>query len=990
MYKLKIIFLLVLFFSKQYSHSQSLEFENFTTKNGLLSDDVYKIYQDKQGYIWLFTNYGAMKYNGNRFEQVLENLPFDESFIYSYYENSKGRKWVVNSNGKFFEVKGDLAVQIPGIEKLSSFLKSRIAEVTQLCVDENDNIYFNTKIGSYKLVKKENYKWYDLNTNNKDGKKKDTAIITLQEIDNTLFAGVSSFFNDFVYASYSPKAFKIEYKNTKNITKSFNFFLRNDFHVIPSNFITDKKVFYFSFINNAYKLDKLGTLTKLEVNSTVLQLCIDKKNRVWVATLNNGLLLFDEKGKLISHYFKGKTINHVLADSQDGLWVTTEGLGVFHCKNINEFHFDSNEPMGNSINFLKKIDDQIFIATSNGEIDIVKQNEQRFKKIFFPKNTFFFDIQKYGNDYILPSRFEFYLLKIGEKKTKISSKLTYFSSNGIYNFWGDTLWCLTRSAILILPNGLRDIQKELGSMQLSNKWMYFENKLFCLNIRNNEKIVGTNDGVFILKNKKLIRPEYFIPTQKVVITNIVKDFENNYWFCSKGNGIYKLTPSNQLINYDLLKNLPSNIVNNISINKSKEVLLSTNNGLFYSKTTELNKWIELYNGQVNSAEILNNKIYCGTKKGLVIINKDEEFVDKKIYFNLADISINKNKSTISDLQNLSHDKNNISFTFDAISFSRSFYDIKYQLVGPQNYSGISSDHQISFQKLSPGKYRLTAVLFDKNAAIDKIHVNFDIVPAFWQTLWFQVVIFLSFIFIVSLVVWLLFKRYKYRIDKKNEINRLIIEYKLIALKAQINPHFMSNCLTAIQHLILSNKVNEANKYLAKFSFLVRSVMQYSSKALVSLGEELQITRLNIELEQLRFENKFVFETNIDESIDLKEYCIPPLILQPIVENSIWHGLLPLKNKRIGKLQIGVEVFSDFLHVTITDNGVGRQIKKKDISNLRESKGIEITKQRITNLNNYYNFKKADLIYEDLLDENEEPAGTRVTIVLPIIKKDQSE
>src|SRR6478672_7538067 len=118
MNKIKGIFLFLFLFTLQSSFAQKLEFENFTTKNGLLSDEVYKIYQDKQGYIWLFTNYGAMKYNGNKFEQVLKNLPFEESFMYSYYENSKGRKWVANSNGKVFEIVGDSAIQIPGIEKL--------------------------------------------------------------------------------------------------------------------------------------------------------------------------------------------------------------------------------------------------------------------------------------------------------------------------------------------------------------------------------------------------------------------------------------------------------------------------------------------------------------------------------------------------------------------------------------------------------------------------------------------------------------------------------------------------------------------------------------------------------------------------------------------------------------------------------------------------------------------------------------------------------
>ena len=108
-----------------YTNAQNLRFENFTTKDGLLSDEVYNIHQDRKGYIWLFTNYGAMKYNGKAFEMVLKNLPFNESFIYSYYENEKGHKWVANSNAKIYEIINDSAYIVKGTESISEELKKQ-------------------------------------------------------------------------------------------------------------------------------------------------------------------------------------------------------------------------------------------------------------------------------------------------------------------------------------------------------------------------------------------------------------------------------------------------------------------------------------------------------------------------------------------------------------------------------------------------------------------------------------------------------------------------------------------------------------------------------------------------------------------------------------------------------------------------------------------------------------------------------------------------
>ena len=137
------------------------------------------------------------------------------------------------------------------------------------------------------------------------------------------------------------------------------------------------------------------------------------------------------------------------------------------------------------------------------------------------------------------------------------------------------------------------------------------------------------------------------------------------------------------------------------------------------------------------------------------------------------------------------------------------------------------------------------------------------------------------------------------------------------------------------------------------------------------------------MEQLRFENKFDFEIELDDSTELKLIYIPPLLLQPIIENAIWHGLLPLKKTRAGTLAIKINIINKLLYIHVEDNGVGIQKNMSDIGNLKESKGILITKQRIQNLNIFYNINSADLLYEDLIDFEKKPIGTRVTIILPL-------
>src|SRR5690242_13099491 len=108
------IFCFILFLAALNGSAQSESFTRFTTKDGLLSDEIYNLHQDKLGYIWIFTNYGVLKYNSVEFKPVLKNLPFSESFIYSIYENSEGRKWVANSNAKIYEVINDSAFLVKG------------------------------------------------------------------------------------------------------------------------------------------------------------------------------------------------------------------------------------------------------------------------------------------------------------------------------------------------------------------------------------------------------------------------------------------------------------------------------------------------------------------------------------------------------------------------------------------------------------------------------------------------------------------------------------------------------------------------------------------------------------------------------------------------------------------------------------------------------------------------------------------------------------
>lgn len=974
MYKLRQGFIILLVFVNYLMTAQTLQFNRYTTKDGLLSDEVYNIYQDRNGYLWLFTNYGAMKYNGKSFEPVLKNLPFNESFIYSFFENDKGQKWVANSNAKIYEVVNDSVFLVKGTEVISEELRRTVSEISQIYVDDSLNITVVTKHFSYKFYKSQNYRAVNLSNQISS----DSIFVHVKEYDKALVPVVNYPGYDIFLWIKRLDFINILISNIDGIDRVYK--VKSNQVNTPRHFKRFEKDIYLSFSNKMVRITERGGIKDVFFNSQILNFTRDKNKHLWVACYNNGLYELNENDSIINHYFESVTINDVLVDSQNGLWASSPGSGLFHCKDLNEYHFENIEALNSPISFIKQIDNNLFIANKTGDIFIFNQNNffkvQSCDKSFGePK-----DIIKFNDKYLISFAFKMGMFKFANYKKPTFS---FINSHYVYGYsmieiGNDSVLFLQRRGVALFSE-----KKNIKTIHIDYKTNHFIK-------RNNELLLATENGVYVLNNDQIEQPKYLTATLKCNITKIRKDGVNNYWFTTKGCGLFRLSEKNELTKYSVVNGLPSNIINDIDFNTDGSILLCTNKGVFYNESfsRDLRGWKHIYEEETHFSLFYKEDVFLGTKNGLVIIKNNKLQMEQLSHFNLTTIYVNNRPTSIRSLNELSYNENNLQFNFDEVSFNKIFLGIKYELIGSKKYTGISHTSEVIFQNLSPGNYTLTAKLNLEGIYTRKISIPFVIIPAFWQTLWFWALNFILLLLLVIYFVWLYFKFRKNKENKKNEVERLITEYKLIALKAQINPHFMSNCLTAIQHLIVNNKVDEASQYLAKFSLLVRQVLNFSSKPLVSLKEELEISELNIELEQLRFESKFIFEIEEDNDMDLSTILLPPLILQPIVENAIWHGLLPLRNFRKGKLLIKIKTIQDFIHLIVEDNGVGRRKNNSTISNLKESKGIQITRQRIYNLNHFYNkTSKADLIYEDLVDELNNAVGTRVIVVLPLITVD---
>lgn len=321
--------------------------------------------------------------------------------------------------------------------------------------------------------------------------------------------------------------------------------------------------------------------------------------------------------------------------------------------------------------------------------------------------------------------------------------------------------------------------------------------------------------------------------------------------------------------------------------------------------------------------------------------------------------------------------NSLIISYRAPCFnSASGVEYSYQLEGA--WSQPTRSNSVTFVKLSPGEYHFRVRARKSNTDWSApAEFVFTIGKPYWETWLFRAVCLLLILTTIAALFWLRLRR----IQRKAMIREQVRELELKALRAQMNPHFIYNALNSIQALVLDDYPEKATMYISKFSRVLRQVLNHSERSVISLREELEALELYLQLEQLRLHVNLQYHIKPDPGIGLDSEWLPPLILQPFAENSLWHGL---SRKKGGKrLDILLHIEGEWLVVEIVDNGIGRELASRMTRTQPEksSKGMEITGRRIKEFNGE---EHPSMIVTDLYEEGH-PAGTRVVLRLRRIK-----
>lgn len=941
-----------------------------TEKEGLPDVEFYDIIEDAKGYIWLAADKGLYRFDGK--EYVLFTHPEKRGFsVFGLKFDSKNRLWCNTISGQFFFLE-DQKMHL--FLDLKNELKGELAEFFFL--DENLYVFSTYTIFSFNMKTKVRRE-INLPVSLKSSIIRSPYLVK----DSIRFTA-----NDFICSLSKSnlvtiKKPKLAVFGNRIFPKFFNF-QDNQFLLLNDNLKNEN---YFFKLNNE-QLQKISFPEVLQHVRIIKVISYQKK--LWFCT-SNGIIIATFNGENIELqdvFLKNNFITNAIFDKNGSVWVSTLNNGVYIIPNLQIKSYEqvvTDELISASIRITPY---EIAIGTTKGNVFI-------FNLITGKKEN----------------------IKI-ENERKIAS-LLYFSAQKklLISVENDSyVYDLYRHE-LIKSFGFTNA-KDIKQIKGSNKFIYAGFDRATVNEFVNQKLkevklLNDHRAYYSFYDEK--KGEIYISfvdevvcydkmfqsttlkykNQSITAKDICQTKDQTIWISTFTEGVLGFKNHKLVATIDKAQGLHSNVIQRIETD-GDDLWIITDKGI--QKYNSISK--KMNSNPINTSHIEKNikNIIINPKSILFISSQNIYEIDKAIQTKkyhpnniiLSSISINEKDTILQERYNLPYHKNRIQFTFHTNGYyperELQFY---YKLEGFSNewIPVDSKTDKVSFASLPPKSYifQIKAETSSKNPFFsNKIH--FQIQHPFWKRWWFLLLVFLSLFGVI-----VLFYRNKLAIQEKEKELALkkanfeseLAILKLENLKSQMNPHFIFNALNSIQEYIILNQRQLASSYLAKFADLIRAYLEHSSKGYISLKEEIECLNTYLELEKLRFEDKFnYFIQNNVQNVDIK---IPTMLIQPYVENAIKHGLLHKKDNRVLKINFVKLPQEQTIQCVIIDNGIGRE-KAAQLRNKKHSSFATRANQNRLELLNFGKEKKIGVAIDDLKNENNKTNGTQVTLLIPIM------
>ena len=726
----------------------------------------------------------------------------------------------------------------------------------------------------------------------------------------------------------------------------------------------------------------------------------EKEQDIWIGTWGGGAFYcqnYKTDSLRVRPYLKNKTITAIFKDSNENYWFTTLDEGIFLLTQPFMLTFTEKQGLSHHDIYTIRSDSagQIWLGNSKGSVSQIQDRqivnmdiyeaEDNYNRI----NDIFIDAK--NNKWLatdegvrlLNAAGNSFILNIN-KDTKSLEPVKSLAAIDENNIW------IGKYQQPIRLDTYKGIATDSLPLQQVNT--------LCLDTAKNLWI-GTAKGLWYYANDTL----FDFSAQHQLFRKNISDLKwrngNELWIATNGNGLIVKREA-EIWHLGKENGLKSLICNSLFIDKKNNIWVATDNGLhkielekFDSKTLEM-KHFSTLDGlayrQVNDVFVNGDSVWVATLKGLTFF-RQSQMLERKfpppIY--IEKVQIAYRDSLYKKQYFLPYYKNNIQINYLGLSYqSGESLQYEYRLSGLSEKWQTTDVRTITYPSLPSGNYRFEVRSIDKNGLRSEkaAFLAFDIARPYWQTWWFRALLGF-FIFLCIILIGYLIIKY---VKERSDLQKRMIESQQMALRTQMNPHFIFNALNSIQYYITENDKRAANMYLSTFSTLMRKVLDNSQKSRILLEDELEYLGLYLDIESLRFKGKFRYELHISEAVEIDEVYVPPMLIQPYLENAIQHGLLQ-KPTDDRLLEISFDQKGEELLICeIKDNGIGRkqaaalQAKR---TNRHQGIGMSNPKARLRILNQLHKYN-ITVKTEDLMGENGEALGTCIVVQMPVFYEEK--
>ncbi|UEG48986.1 histidine kinase [Ferruginibacter lapsinanis] len=943
--------------------AQEYNYVHYDTKNGLAGSHVYSMCQDNDGFIWFGTDYGLSRFDGKNFKTytVKDGLPDND--VLELFTDTKNRVWIGTfssevcyyQDGKIHNSKND---SLANALKFNSVLK---------------NVY---EVYDKYLVLSDTYCFYIIDKNNSLTKFNVFDLFkTHDKLTLNFFCGrlvISSLFDKNIY--------------TLNADKSLTLIDRTPLQSDGSFLDRDKLCIICNGVKSS-TIDRSKDFIRFETDST-------GTNFTFLNTYQGAWQIDTQNKKLGAHFLPTQKIPRTFIDKEKNIWFGTIDNGVFKLPSLNiknVYNETDKEKESKEIFSIAENDGKIYAGSEHRKVLVISKDKKvsflnkfewnMMKSVIGPTaNSRVTSIKKLSDGSLILV-YETFLVKLNQNGSKIFNYTTSIKSVSEIN-----------KDYLLVGTAFYAFKMRTADLTITDT--IWNNRTTKVLFSNNNYYIGTLHGLYEVKTNKTA---HFLGTSHNSlsrrISNMLQAPDGIIWVATSDAGITGYRSGKIICNLTDSNGLSSNICKALFL-QNNFLWVGANKGINKIDISKKDYPIVKYSSAdglpsdiINSIYIqADSTIWIGSPAGLTYF-KEKDLINVSICnLVLESVIVSGKKLDSKNNISLKYNENNILFQYAGISLkSGGEITYKYKLTGLNDKWETTTSNTISYPTLPPGKYELQLYAINKfNKKSDLCIIKFYIAAPFWKTGWFIAIIIILTLGLFWAILQWRFKLKQQKVEEKNKTIQQIAEMEQLALQAQMNPHFIFNCLNSIQQFIMLNDKEKANKYLTQFASLIRSTFENSIKKNIRLSEEIQYLNNYLQLEQLRYADNFTYAINIDPKIEKDFIEIPAMLLQPYVENALRHGI---HNKigNAGKLDIIFVQQQDHLECTIRDNGIGRAMAEKYKSNRHieyQSKGMSVTGKRIELLNTGKE-NKIEIIITDLIDNNNNGIGTEVVVKFPL-------